>query len=259
MSVKVMGHIWDQDLKPALKFVLLAYGERSDHEGDNIYPSVDLVSYMTGYSERTVQNATKELLSLGLLEFIKKHPKYRTNVYRYTWVQLLHPAGNDKGGVQETTVIGAAPAPKPLVNRLIQPSVEPDDSDFPFTVTLPGEAEVYQATLAGRGLMEKILFPLMPSAIDYFGTIAGAAETYGQAETFEALMVALIDWKATSGSNGRTYNPHNYGWVEWGINYLASGTKTWKDPNYGRNKKSHPEYTEADRILAEQIRSSGGG
>ena len=84
MSVKVMGHVWDQELKPTLKFVLLAYGDRATHEGENIYPSVKRISKKTGFSERTVQNATKELVKLGILEYVKEHPKYRTNVYRYT-------------------------------------------------------------------------------------------------------------------------------------------------------------------------------
>jgi hypothetical protein len=62
MSVKVMGLVWDSDLPRDQKFILLAYADHADHEGRDVYPSVPLVSWKTGYSERQVQRITGELV-----------------------------------------------------------------------------------------------------------------------------------------------------------------------------------------------------
>lgn len=258
MSVKAMGHIWDQELRTPLKFVLLAMGDHADHDGNNIYPSIGLIAKKTGYSERTVQASIRELIDIGLLEFVKTHPKLRTNVYRYTWVNLLHPPEIHEGvRVKSTTFMGESPAPEPLINHQVKPSEEEGDS-FPFRTAPPVPHTVYPADPA-RSILEGVLFPLTPKAVDYFATVAGASLAYGQDETATALKIALADWKETKGSNGRTYNPHNYGWIEWGINYLAAGNKkTWKDPNNG-HKKTTPAYTESDRELAARIRAGNVG
>ena len=62
-----MGLVWDTDLKPTLRFVLLAYADHADHEGKSIFPSIKLVSNKTGFSERTIQSSTRELEQMGYL------------------------------------------------------------------------------------------------------------------------------------------------------------------------------------------------
>ena len=75
MSVKIMGLVWDSNLKPTLRFVLLAYADHADHNGENIYPSVELMSKKTGFSERTIQGATRELEEMNLLVLVGKGKK----------------------------------------------------------------------------------------------------------------------------------------------------------------------------------------
>ena len=67
MSVKIMGQVWDADLPKDEKFVLLAYADHADHTGGNVYPSIGLIAWKTGYSERSVQRATHELEEAGIM------------------------------------------------------------------------------------------------------------------------------------------------------------------------------------------------
>ena len=61
MSGKVSGMIWDLDLPHSQAWVLLAMADHADHEGNNVFPSVDLIAWKTNYSERQVQRIVKQL------------------------------------------------------------------------------------------------------------------------------------------------------------------------------------------------------
>ena len=75
MSVKVMGRVWDADLPPNLKIVLLAYADAAEHDGTEIWPGWERIAAMTGYSRTTVARLTTELLELGVL--VKTGSGYR--------------------------------------------------------------------------------------------------------------------------------------------------------------------------------------
>ncbi len=81
MSVKVMGRVWELKLPHSHMLVLLALADHADHEGDNIYPSVGLVAWKCGYSERQVQRIIAELLASGVLVEVSAEPG-KTVVYR---------------------------------------------------------------------------------------------------------------------------------------------------------------------------------
>jgi transposase len=84
MSVKIMGQVWELSLKPAEKYVLLAYADHADHEGKNIRPSQALIAWKTGYTLRQIRNITQRLEELKLLNPISKEPgkvtRYETNL-----------------------------------------------------------------------------------------------------------------------------------------------------------------------------------
>lgn len=84
MSGKVMGHVWDLDLPHNKLIVLLAYTDHAQHDGRNIYPSVGLIAWKTGYSERQVQRITKELVKDELL-IPEGVASKGTNKYRFNW------------------------------------------------------------------------------------------------------------------------------------------------------------------------------
>ena len=93
MSGKVSGWAWDQELPQNLKFVLLCYADHADHDGNNIYPSADLIGKKTGYTKRTVKLLTRKLEDLGLMIPVgsKKGGRSKTN----RWMMPI--SGGQKG------------------------------------------------------------------------------------------------------------------------------------------------------------------
>ncbi len=74
MSVKTMGRVWELNLPHSHMLVLLALADHADHEGANIYPSVGLVAWKCGYSERQVQRIMSELVESGVLVKVSTKP-----------------------------------------------------------------------------------------------------------------------------------------------------------------------------------------
>lgn len=67
MSAIVTGLVWAANLPREEKFILLAYADHADHEGNGIFPSVPLISWKTGYSDRQIQRVVGELLKRGIM------------------------------------------------------------------------------------------------------------------------------------------------------------------------------------------------
>ena len=80
MSSKIMGLVWDADIKQNLKLVLLADADHADHEGNNVFPSVALIARKTGYTDRQVQRITADLVEAGLMT-PQGESSYGTNAY----------------------------------------------------------------------------------------------------------------------------------------------------------------------------------
>ncbi len=150
MSVKIMGLIWDTNLKPTLRYVLLAYADHADHEGKNIYPSTKLLAHKTGYSKRTIQAATRELEGTGWLIPDGTGPR-GTN----RWMIPLYMggagdspptngmqetaqggAGDSRGGVNLTAQGGAGDSPEPLKNHPLKASNNHQRGNRPPAVEL---------------------------------------------------------------------------------------------------------------------------
>lgn len=81
MSVQAMGRVWELDLPHAERLVLLALADHADHVGDNIYPSIGLIAWKTGYSSRQVQRVIKSLIAMEILCVVEQ-PEGRSTVYR---------------------------------------------------------------------------------------------------------------------------------------------------------------------------------
>jgi len=122
MSVKVMGWVWDQDLPQNEKFVLLAHADHADHDGNNVFPSVDLVARKTGYSSRSVQRIVKRLVEKGYLIPVGVGPN-ATNKYK-----IPVPVGGDNltpPGVTSAAEGVTPVSPEPSVNRQPKPLTPP--------------------------------------------------------------------------------------------------------------------------------------
>jgi hypothetical protein len=137
MSGKVSGWVWDQPLPQNEKFVLLAYADHADHNGYNIFPSIDLMVHKTGYSHRSIQRITKRLVEKNYLVAVGSGPngvnKYRIPMYGGD--KMTPPISGDDIAVAEGGDMAmarggdTATSPKPSVNRQ-EPSVKRDSSDF---------------------------------------------------------------------------------------------------------------------------------
>lgn len=79
-----MGSVWELDLTAPKLIVLLALADHADHNGNNVYPSVRLIAWKTGYSSRQVQRIMKALIADGILQVVKvtsgSTTKYRIDV-----------------------------------------------------------------------------------------------------------------------------------------------------------------------------------
>jgi hypothetical protein len=67
MSAKLMGQVWDLDLPHNQAWVLMALADHADHEGNNVYPGLDLLHYKTGYSERQIRRVLDDLEKAGII------------------------------------------------------------------------------------------------------------------------------------------------------------------------------------------------
>lgn len=88
MSVKVMGRVWDADLDPNLKMILLAYADAAEHDGTEIWPGWERIAKMTGYSRSTVARLTAKLLKSGVLVQVSEGRRGSRATYL---IDLKHP------------------------------------------------------------------------------------------------------------------------------------------------------------------------
>lgn len=68
MSAKISGKVWELELDPTEKLVLLALSDHADHEGNNVRPGNDLLVAKTGLSERTIGLKIASFIERGILE-----------------------------------------------------------------------------------------------------------------------------------------------------------------------------------------------
>ena len=82
MSVRLMGEVWGLDVNHARLLILLALADHADDRGRNIYPSLSLVAWKTGYSKRRVRAIVSELREQGILIQVTPSRWHRATHYR---------------------------------------------------------------------------------------------------------------------------------------------------------------------------------
>lgn len=87
MSAKLLGLVFESDLPRPEKFVLLALADHSKDNGSDCYPSLRLVAWKTGYSERQIQEVMASLENQKVLRVIHRggsgrgdHNEYKIEV-----------------------------------------------------------------------------------------------------------------------------------------------------------------------------------
>ena len=111
-----MSTVWDMDLPPGEKIVLLALADQANDEGRQCWPSVETIMRRSGQGERTVRRALSSLEEKGHLT--RNHRINDSTQYH------LHPCQNGtpakSAPVPKPTVRGAKLAPKPPVTTIPQ-------------------------------------------------------------------------------------------------------------------------------------------
>jgi hypothetical protein len=67
VSVKTSGRVWELDLPPNVKYVLLALADHADHDGDHAFPGEELLAAKTGYTERNVRRILRILEEMEII------------------------------------------------------------------------------------------------------------------------------------------------------------------------------------------------
>jgi hypothetical protein len=70
MSVQQMALVWGLKLPHNQAWVLMAYADHADHDGEHVYPGIPRIAWKTGYSERQIQRIVRELEAKGLMELV---------------------------------------------------------------------------------------------------------------------------------------------------------------------------------------------
>lgn len=80
-----MALVWDLDLPPNKRLVLLAYADHADDDGGSVFPSLGRVAHKTGYSIDQVRRLSRDLVKDNLMEKIGEGTgRGNTHEYRLT-------------------------------------------------------------------------------------------------------------------------------------------------------------------------------
>lgn len=140
MSVKIMGQVWDLDLPANKLLVLLAMTDHADHNGENIYPSIELVAWKTGYSESQARRVIKSLVKDGILSSQLRPGKTTLYSVHLEKGKLKQPFKRlSTGGQNDTPSIAMTPqglhsydTPTPSIAMTPEPSVKPSNNRMPL-------------------------------------------------------------------------------------------------------------------------------
>lgn len=190
MSVKVMGAAWELNLTAPKLLVLLALADHADHNGSNVFPSMRLTAWKTGYSERQIQRIIKSLVQDGILVVVDLRPG-RTIMYR---IDI------DKG-VKKSPLTKLS-HPRQIVTPDTTTSPLPTTSDVTptYDITMSPESSVEPSSEPSKE--KEIEIPATPEAMklaaaDLFNKAVAAhshpvrTTPYTDAELNEQLRIAL--------------------------------------------------------------------
>ena len=88
MSISAMTKVYESGLDKSQKAIALAYADHAHDDGSHIYPSVEYMAWKTGYSRRSVQMITKQLVDIGVLVPEDKDGPNGTNRYQMDFNNL---------------------------------------------------------------------------------------------------------------------------------------------------------------------------
>lgn len=229
-----MSLVWDVDVPPSEKLVLLCYANYADQSGKNIYPAIDSVAKKTKLNRRTVQRATKSLEEKGLLIADGKG-RNGVNKWRYGG-DTVPPRQNVTGdtvsitgdtvpprGVTPDTKMGDTVPPKPSLTVKRETSGEEERAASAAAVSAwnenapLGKADLMLCNVSGFAF-------LPPDLASRKEAVYQLIQTYGEDKTREALEKSVAKWKKGRTKTNRPYRMNNPAWIDWAVEYLATGS-----------------------------------
>lgn len=188
-----MGKAWDLALPHNQLLVLLAMADHADHEGNNVYPSLGLVAWKTGYSEQQVRRVIRELVKLAILVVVSKTPgraiKYKINIdagimkTAYTPIKMIPlPKSNPlhldtPDPLQNVTPTPDMPSAKNVVEPSVKPSIEPNTHASSDATPKPNIKRYYFEAVA-LGVFEVSDFKgLSPASLKRIGLLEKSAKS----------------------------------------------------------------------------------
>lgn len=162
MSSKIMGAVWDLKLPHSQQSILLALGDHADHTGNNVYPSLGLVAWKTGYSIRQVRRIVNKLLELKLLILVEDRPgtskKYKINLSVGKLKSNYRPTSEDTPDILSDQVGHNSVRSTPDIAVSDKPSLEPSEkkeSDALEIARLKAENEILRNQLEKQSNAKK--------------------------------------------------------------------------------------------------------
>ena len=132
MSVRLMTVVFDSELPPTKKLLMLALSDYANDEGYHVHPAIGTLARKTSLAERTVQTQLRELEEAGLLfDTGQRTPRgvviYALNTHKLREMGGAADAPLPRKGVQQMHPRGAADAPGGAADAPLplEPSVNP--------------------------------------------------------------------------------------------------------------------------------------
>lgn len=83
-----MDRVWGLNLDHASKLILMALSSHAHNDGTSAYPSVALLAWKTGYSDRQIQRTLRGLERLGIIEPIANQRGGRSSIEYYIHIEM---------------------------------------------------------------------------------------------------------------------------------------------------------------------------
>lgn len=209
MSVKQMGLVWELDLAPNKRLVLLAYADHADDDGDNVYPSLGRVAHKTGYSPQQIRRISRELVSDGLMELVEKNVgrsnanRYRLTLEKGVKMEPFTPKREAAKKVpSEPQKVTSLPEKvPPVVPEPSEPSVEPSNSVGSADADQPkkkGKAKPYVTQLVD--LCRGVDFDPTGDQCKWWGAAINREVASGTSEKRIADIMGVIENQADKGA-----------------------------------------------------------
>lgn len=107
MSAKISGDVWELMLKDNQRMVLLAMADHADHQGNNVFPSIELIAWKVDKSTRQVQRIIRSLIKSNLL--VEQQRPGKTTVYSIKIENGIRKEPFRKGAASKAQAVATTP------------------------------------------------------------------------------------------------------------------------------------------------------